>query len=538
MKARSAALLVSAAVLLVVGCASESGTQGGPDAALEWASGSSGSSAGGRDATGSSSGGSASGSSSGSSSGFVGSTGGGVEAGTSDGAGGDGSVGTAQTTTFNPVALPPAGPELTNPLRGQYEWLGTAAYPAGWTDIDSYQRWNWVQIEPTHRNYAWALIDAELTAAKARHGRFGMRVMPLCQGCGDHIYQGAQSSIPDDLASTVNPLLATAPGGGPELYVLPDWNSSSYLSRLQELLTAIGTRYKNDPTFAWVDVSSYGNWGEFHLYPFTQPGGPYDTSTQRPITDANARRIVQMNATAFSTKLLVVNSEQPAALVEAVGTVSPPIGLRVDCLGSDGLAGGQTAIGAAPGASDRWRTAPFITEWCQTNIGSSGANLFLQGEQQVRDFHVSMISSGNFQAKPTTSAEVAAFRAANVEAGYRLRAGTVEVTVDASKPGRFGVKTHWVDDNVAPTYLVWKVVFGLKGATAVEMPLAVDLRKVMPDAALDDAETLTAVAPPPSGPYQAYLRVEDGQGVSPPMNLAIPGRDASGNYVLGTLAIP
>jgi hypothetical protein len=27
-----------------------------------------------------------------------------------------------------------------------------------------------------------------------------------------------------------------------------------------------------------------------------QTGGSYDTSAQRPITDANARRIVQMNA--------------------------------------------------------------------------------------------------------------------------------------------------------------------------------------------------------------------------------------------------
>ena len=469
----------------------------------------------------------------------TGSDAGAADVSTADGVTPDGgSPGTPHVTTFTPVALPSSGPELTDPLRGQYEWLGTSPYPAGWTDVDSYQRWNWAQLEPSQGNYVWALIDDELAAAKARHGRFGMRFMPLCQGCGDHVYMGAQSSIPDDLASASNPLIAAAPGGGPELYVLPDWNSSAYLSRLQELLSAIGARYGNDPTFAWVDVSSYGNWGEFHLYPFTQAGGPYDTSTQRPITDANARRIVQMNAAAFPNKLLVINSEQAAALAEAVATPSPPIGLRVDCLGSDGLAGGQSAIAAAAGASERWRTAPFITEWCQTNLGSSGADLFVQGEQQVRDFHVSMLSSGNFASNPTTGAEVSAFRTANVEAGYRLRIGTLAVTFDPGKPAALGLKTHWVDDNVAPTYLTWKVVFGLTGAAKVEMPLTVDLRKVMPDAALDDVETVTSSSALPHGSYQAYVRVVDAQGISVPMNLAMQGRDTSGNYVLGTLTIP
>jgi hypothetical protein len=365
-----------------------------------------------------------------------------------------------------------------------------------------------------------------------------MRIMPLCEGCGDHTYQGAQTSIPDDLAAAANPLIAAAPGDGPTLYVLPDWNSSAYLTRLQEVLTAIGTRYKDEPTFAWVDVSAYGNWGEFHLYPFTQPGGPYDTSTQKPITDANARKIVQMNAAAFPSKLLVVNSEQPAALAEAVATMSPPIGLRVDCLGADGLAGGENAINAAPGASDRWRTAPFITEWCQSNIGGSGADLFVQGEQQVRMFHISMLSSDNFKTDPTGGMETTAFRTANVEAGYRLRTDSVAVTVNAATPGTIGVKTHWVDDNVAPTYLAWKVTFGLKGATTVEVPMTVDLRKAMPDAALGDDETLTAATAPAPGSYQAYLRVDDAQGISPPMNLAMQGRDAAGNYVLGAVTIP
>jgi Domain of unknown function (DUF4832) len=460
--------------------------------------------------------------------------------GASGGSGGasGGSGGTAGSTqagdaTFTPGAIGLDADDVTNPLRGQYLWLGTPAYPSGWTDVDSYERYNWDRIESSAGNYDWSVIDDPIAEAKQRKGRFGMRVMALCQGCPGHTYQGAGSSIPDDLAASANSLIATAPGET-QKYVIPDWNSQAYLDRLEALVEAIAARYHDDPTFAFVDVFSYGNWGEFHLYPFNQPGGPYDSSSQQPISDANAKLIVQRAAAAFDNKLLVLNSENKAALAEAVGTASPPIGIRVDCLGSDGLAGGST-LDTVPGASERWRTAPFITEWCQHNLGSSGANLFVQGEQQVRDYHVSMLSSGNFQSDPSSQAEVDAFRKANVEAGYRLRTASVTVHLDAS--GSIHVTSQWLNDGVAPTYLPWQVVIGVRGPSNAEATMTLDLRKIMPDAPLDDDETLTASGPLSPGDYEVYFRVEDTQGVSPPMQLAMDGKNADGEYVLGSMTL-
>ncbi|HEY6462456.1 MAG TPA: DUF4832 domain-containing protein [Polyangiaceae bacterium] len=444
------------------------------------------------------------------------------------------------TASFTPTPIPASAPELPDPLRGQYLWLGTPAYPAGWPDIDSYQRWNWAQLEPSEGNYQWSLIDDQIAAAKARGGRFGMRIMALCQGCGDHTYMNAQTSIPDDLADVANPLIGSAPGDSTK-YLIPDWNSDAYFTRLTALLTAIASRYGSDPHFAWMDVSSYGNWGEMHLYPFTSAGGPYDTSTQKPITDANAVRLVQLNTSLFSNKLLVVNAEQQAALATAIASASPPVGIRVDCLGSDDLAGGAAAIAAVDGGAARWQTAPFITEWCQVNLGTSGADLFVQGESQVRQYHVSMLSSGNFTAKPTTTAETTAFTQANVEAGYRLRAASVKLAFDPSKPSALSVDVSWVNDNVAPTYLKWNVVLGLRaGTTVVEAPLAVDLRTVLPGSPVDDAEVLALSAPlaAAAGGYDVYVRVDDAQAVAPPMQLAMSGRDTTGQYVLGTFVVP
>jgi len=405
----------------------------------------------------------------------------------------------------------------------------------GWVDNDSYSRWNWVDFESSQGQYNWALIDTELTKAKARHGRFGMRLMPLCEGCAPHMYNGAHSSIPDDLAAASNALIGAPPGSPGENYVLPDWNSDAYLSRVEALVGAIGAHYHDDPTFAFFDMSAYGNWGEMHLYPFTSTGGPYETSTQKPITVANATRIVNANTKAFANKLLVTNAGNPA-LAAAIASTTPHVGIRVDCLGSDGLAGGNVIMNT-PGATDQWRVAPFITEWCQVNLGNSGADLFVQGETQVRGYHISMLSSGNFQKPPTTTAETDAFRLANVEAGYRLRTDSVTVTFAPSQRTSLGVAWTWNDDGVAPTYLGWRVVVRLTGPMTVEATAATDLRKVMPDQPLIESSMLSVPSLAP-GTYTVALRVEDVQSISPPMFLAMQGRDADGNYVLGTIDIP
>ena len=439
------------------------------------------------------------------------------------------------SATFAPEAIGMEANEIGNPMRGQYLWLGAPSSPAGWPARDSYGRFNWDELESSEGVYHFEAIDAELAEARARGGRFGLRVMALCQGCPGHTYRGAGSSIPDYLADAANPLVGSAPGET-EPYLIPDWNSAAYLDRLQALVEAIASRYRDDPHLAFVDVFSYGNWGEYHVYPFDQPGGPYDTSSQRPITDENARLLVRRAAAAFPGKLLVLNASNRAAVTEAVATAAPPVGLRVDCLGSDGLAGGGQVIDAVPGARDRWRTAPFITEWCQYNLGSSGADLFVQGEAQVRAYHVSMLSSGNFSAPPSTDAERAAFRAANVEAGYRLRVSLA--TVQLSRDGTVRLQSTWTNDGVAPTYLRWRAVLTLSGPVKAEVPLALDLRRVLPGEPLADDATVELGRELPPGDYQAGLRIDDVEAVSPPLALTMAGRQGDGSHLLGTVRLP
>jgi Domain of unknown function (DUF4832) len=437
-----------------------------------------------------------------------------------------------RSASFAPTTVPSSADELTNPLRGQYQWHDRNEVPTGWPTIDSYYRWNWIDLEPSRGNYNWSIIDDRLAAARASHGRFGFRIMALCQDCSNHTYRGGRSAIPDDLADVSNPLLAR-PAGDATNYLIPDWNSAAYLDRLQELLQAIAARYRDEPHLGIIDVSGYGNYGEMHLYPFE---AAYASSPQRPLTAASAQRLVQMHASAFPGKIVVTTTSQSDVLAAAVASTNPPIGLRIDCLGSDRLGGAENALGRVAGSTERWKSAPVMTEWCAFNIGSSGRDPLIQGEEQVRAYHVSTIGT-NFRNAPATAEQVSAFRKANVEAGYRLRASAVSVAVDLAAPTVVQVQSTWHNDNVAPTYLPWRVTLRLRGPVTVDAPLDLDLRTVMPGAATEHSQALTVPMALPRGDYQVEILVEDSQGVSLPMNLAMEGRTDAGAYTLGMITL-
>ena len=54
------------------------------------------------------------------------------------------------------------------------------------------------------------------------------------------------------MAAMVNPIIGSAPGDT-DRYVLPDWNSDAYFTRLQEVVSAIGAHYHDDPTLLFPD---------------------------------------------------------------------------------------------------------------------------------------------------------------------------------------------------------------------------------------------------------------------------------------------
>jgi hypothetical protein len=422
---------------------------------------------------------------------------------------------TAGNTVLTPTLTSLSAAEQPNPLRGEYRWIGQSS-PLGLDDPDSYDRDRvyWGRLEAKRDSYDFTWIENGLADAASRQGKFGFRVMAYCPGC----WMESRSDYPSVVPSWL-------PVDGQKV---PHWNSEVFLSEWEELWADLGQRYGDDPRLGYVDVGGFGKYGEW------MPAG--DT-----LTEASAKRIISAVATAFpSTHVLlsavtvypvtgIENGRAPYILQWALSTY-PNLGLRSDCLGNP-LMQRPEATGAGD-FSTVWKTRPFFTEWCTNGEPTLGL-------QQVKDNHVSTISSGNMRLAPAdmTSAQLSDYRTLIKLSGYRYAVSRAELSPVAPGQG-FRVDLTVRNDGVAPTYDPWTVRLVLRdgsGTRVAALPLDVDLRTALPG-----TRTFTRYLTAPNiaeGSYQASVEVVDPAAYSAPMRLMNSPRAADGSYPLGTVGV-
>ena len=411
----------------------------------------------------------------------------------------------AGTTVLTPDVLPATGPDLANPLRGQYRWMGYGPQPASWPATDLYERDRsyWGRLEPTRGAYDFSTLDAGLADVGATRAKFGFRVMAYCPGCW-------MESRPD-LPPVVPSWMPRQPGTA-----IPAWNDESFLRAWEDLMTALGARYDADPRLGYVDVGGFGAYGEW-------------ADAGERVTDANALRMIDAVAAAFPHHHVLMSAvavyTQPTVLRRAVDRWAT-LGLRSDCLG-------QTAMQVPEaGFENLWKTRPFFTEWC---TGADPAT----GRDQVRAHHVSTTSSHNMRLTydQMSTSQKAAYEEAVRSAGYRY--AVTSATVSAVSPGQpFQVDLAVANSGSAPTYDPWDVRLVLADSAGVRvaaLPLGVDLRTALPGTQTF-TRTLTAPAVAP-GDYRVSVEVRDPADYSAPMRLANASRAADGSYPLGTVAL-
>jgi hypothetical protein len=422
--------------------------------------------------------------------------------------------------------------EVPNPDRGSYLWQGASPQPAGWPIQDSYLRFLWRDLEPTEGHYDFSAIDRALAAAGARGGRLGLRIQAACTGCAN-----PSIAVPDYLQ-------AEMPRGfwfdlnGTRNYA-PDWNDPDYLGRLSALLSRLGRRYDHDPRLGWVDISSYGDWGEWHVsqWPYPSPTGA------TPITTANAERIVRMNVAAFPDKRLLMqhqttvsDGDDHVAFLYALEHY-PSIGIRNDCLGDPWF---QTEMASLydkyPIVANRWKTAPVMTELCGGDFALAGA--------QIAEFHVANLGNGNFGSLAKYSrADRARLARDNIMSGYRFALGGFSMPATISRTEPFVGTSRWSNTGVTPAYEPWNVTFELRVPTTGRIVWTgrskVDLRAMLPtgNGSRVTSDEFTVGSTVPRGTYTVAVTVLDPARTLRPLGLAMSGRTRAGAYVLGSISV-
>ena len=239
---------------------------------------------------------------------------------------------------------------LTNPGRG---WMTSQRLPRRKPRLPcsvAYFRLNWGEIEPVEGQPKWELIDESIDAWAAHHVRIAFRIMTAnahtsgyyCSpkwlfdaGCRSYEYVRGG---PDTMA-----------GGKRIPRIEPDYADPLFLEKHGGFIKALADRYDGHPRIEFLDIGSYGIWGEWH----TPNGKPW----------AVRRRIIDMYLEGFPKTPLVQMSDDAEALAYSIAHGT---GFRRDGVGSpwhEKTWIGSDKYAGVEGFADQWKRAPVVFEW-------------------------------------------------------------------------------------------------------------------------------------------------------------------------------
>jgi hypothetical protein len=449
-------------------------------------------------------------------------------------------------------AIPPMVQELSNPLRGQYEYLLNPLFPQGNPDQQRYPSWpasydaslrvSWRQLQPTDphtlpadapddRKFDFSAIDDALTKLASRNMRLTLRVYAYSSCCNDSYPDNTNIAIPDWMRSAATPYAGPPNGPAPGVaQVVPNWNNSSYLNAFGQLLAALGRRYDGDERLSVFEFSGYGDFsGNDITYLRDVLGAPgpssddsvgmlgyYSQFRDQSITIASIRQLVAANVNAFPHTQLVVAPQNPEIVRELLADdvtkkLSAPVGIRSDCLGvqaplpvwaesndSHYVRSDDALVNAI---KQRLTSALVISEWCQLPPGTDPRAYYEKGLHEVIRYHVSMTSSTKFPDRDSNSAMdpnlYLLWARANAFAGYRYsveaRPGSQSIQGKVAS-----ISVVWTNYGSAAATEQWSPSYKLvdfSGAVVRNLPATVNLKTLVHD---ESSQSREEAVPAPS----------------------------------------
>lgn len=430
------------------------------------------------------------------------------------GAGGD-----IQRVTFREVDT-----LFANPGAG---WMSQNRSPKGEPRFPcsvAYIRFHWADVEPVEGQYNWKLIDDVIAAWKPRGATVSMRVMT----CSAH--SAGYYSSPKWLFDAGCKGFEYEVGGGDPTSggtrikrIEPDYADPLYLSRHAAFIKALGQRYDGHPGVEFLDIGSYGNWGEWH--------------TKHPVPVAVRKSIVDMYLGAFKKTPLVFMSDDAEVLAYALPL---GVGLRRDGVGSPWHEQnwiGSKKYAACQGMADTWKHAPVVFEWFgDFDYLKSRGWSFDNAVNFMLANHVTLIND-NFGRFPP-EAQPQLNKLARL-AGYRFVLRDLSHPTSVKRGANLDVTMKWANVGVGKLYRPFKLhlsLFDAAGQQAFDAEAKADPRDWLPGER-DLAVTLQLPATLKPGEYSLAVALMDPSGQRPPLRLAMDAPEQAGRYTVSTVKV-
>jgi hypothetical protein len=157
-----------------------------------------------------------------------------------------------------------------------------------------YMRFRWDIIEPEEGQFNWKPIDDALAAWDSVGMGYGFGVMCLDTtqregqyttpkwvfDAGAEYYYGDMPALQGD---------STAGAANSSKMYLPIQDDPIYMEKVENFVKALAERYDNDPRVEFIDIRSYGNYGEFHIIDCPKDFPPISNEAMRWHIDVHAK---------------------------------------------------------------------------------------------------------------------------------------------------------------------------------------------------------------------------------------------------------
>ncbi len=304
-----------------------------------------------------------------------------------------------------------------------------------------YLRLPWSFIEPEEGQFDWSVVDTPAQRWIAKDKRIAFRIS--C--CESWMRYATPQWVEDAGAKGHNFTVGKGVDeNGP--FWEPVYNDPVFLDKLDHFLAEFARRYDSNPRVAFVDIGSFGVWGEGHCW----------ASTKLEVDDAIRKKHIDLYLKHFQRTLLAVSDDY---IGPGNRVASHPLS---DYMLSKGVTLRDDSICVQPPpnswyhaelAQAFWSKYPVILE--HEHFGPSVAkNAWGDGSLLVRsveEYHASYMSI-HWWPHEFLEKNRHVIEQINQRLGYRLQLREVSWPAQITLGQPFDVEATWANAGVAPCY--------------------------------------------------------------------------------------
>ena len=169
-----------------------------------------------------------------------------------------------------------------------------------------YLRLAWSYLEPEEGRFNWSVVDAPIAKWTARGLGVAFRITCKETGANRIEQQFATPRWVRDAGARGGFYVKRKPVG-PEGPWEPVYDDPVFLAKLEKFIAAFAARYDGQPWLRYVDIGSFGDWGEGHTS--SGSGRKYGYASLKPLVD--------MHLKYFHKTQLVISDDFTAGIADA-----------------------------------------------------------------------------------------------------------------------------------------------------------------------------------------------------------------------------